>query len=78
MSAFGIGREEVRKGKKLEYVCILNAIDYEYDFHTTELTLKVISEFKSSMWKSLGGMIHLRLNAHNAIIWPHAFAQNGL
>jgi len=51
MSAFRIGREEVRKGKKLEYVLHPEMqLVYEYDFgSTTELTLKVISEFKSKI-----------------------------
>jgi hypothetical protein len=51
MSAFSIGRDEVRKGKKLEYVLHPGMqLIYEYDFgSTTELTLKVISEFKSNI-----------------------------
>jgi len=51
MSAFRIGREEVRKGKKLEYVFHPGMqLIYEYDFgSTTELMLKVISEFKSNI-----------------------------
>ncbi len=51
MSAFWIGREEVRKSKRLEYVFRPGMqLHYEYDFgSTTELTLKVISEFKSNI-----------------------------
>jgi len=51
MSAFSIGREEVRKGKKLEYVLHPGVqLIYEYDFgSTTELMLKVVSEFKSNI-----------------------------
>lgn len=51
MSAFRIGREEVRKSKKLEYIFHPGTqLIYEYDFgSTTELTLKVISEFKSNI-----------------------------
>ncbi len=51
MSAFRIGREEVRKGKKLEYVLHPGMqLVHEYDFgSTTELMLKVISEFKSTI-----------------------------
>jgi hypothetical protein len=51
MSAFRVGREEVKKGKKLEYVLHPGMqLIHEYDFgSTTELTLKVISEFKSNI-----------------------------
>ena len=51
MSAFRIGREEVRKGKKLEHVFHSGMqLIYEYDFgSTTELMLKVVSEFKSNI-----------------------------
>jgi hypothetical protein len=51
MSAFRIGREEVKKGKKLEYVLRPGMqLIHEYDFgSTTELMLKVISEFKSTI-----------------------------
>ena len=51
LSAFVIGREEVKKGKKLEYVLHPGMqLIHEYDFgSTTELTLKVISEFESTM-----------------------------
>src|SRR4030042_4613209 len=49
MSAFRIGKEEVRKGKKFEYVLQPGMqLSYEYDFgSTTELMLRVFSEFKS-------------------------------
>ncbi len=51
MSAFRIGREEVRKGKKLEYVLHPGMqLIYRYDFgSTTELMLKVLSEFRSNL-----------------------------
>ncbi len=51
MSAFRIGREEVKKGKKLEYVLRPGMqLIHEYDFGTTtELTLKVVSEFESTI-----------------------------
>jgi len=51
MSAFRIGREEVKKGKKLEYVLHPGMqLSYEYDFgSTTELMLKVISEFNNNI-----------------------------
>ncbi len=51
MSAFRIGREEVKKSKKLEYVLHPGMrLDYEYDFgSTTELMVKVVSEFKSNI-----------------------------
>lgn len=51
MSAFRMGREELKKGKKLEYVLYPGMqLIYEYDFgSTTELMLKVISEFKSNI-----------------------------
>jgi hypothetical protein len=51
MSAFRIGREEVKKGKKLEYVLRPGMqLIHEYDFgSTTELTLKVVSEFEGTM-----------------------------
>ena len=51
MSAFRIGREEVKKGKKLEYVLRPGMqLVHEYDFgSTTELTLKVVSEFESTI-----------------------------
>jgi hypothetical protein len=51
LSAFSIGKEEVRKSKKLEYVLQPEMqLIYRYDFgSTTELTVKVISEFKSNM-----------------------------
>ena len=53
MSAFRMGREEVRKNQKLEYVLRPGMqLIHEYDFgSTTELTLKVISEFKSNIRK---------------------------
>ena len=53
MSAFRIGREEVRKGKKLEYGLHPGMqLIYVYDFgSTTELMLKVVSEFKSNIKK---------------------------
>ncbi|MDP2972561.1 MAG: hypothetical protein Q8P64_25645 [Deltaproteobacteria bacterium] len=51
MSAFRIGREEVKKSKKLEYVLHPGMqLNYEYDFgSTTELMLKVVSEVKSNI-----------------------------
>jgi len=51
MSAFRIGKGEVRKGKKLEHVLHPGMqLIYEYDFgSTTELTVKVVSEFKSNI-----------------------------
>ena len=51
MSAFRIGREEVKKSKKLEYVLHPGMrLNYEYDFgSTTELMVKVVSEFKSNI-----------------------------
>ncbi len=51
MSAFSIGGDEVRKGKKFEYVLHPGMeLIYEYDFgSTTELMLKVISRFKSNI-----------------------------
>ena len=53
MSAFRMGREEVRKNQKLQYVLRPGMqLIHEYDFgSTTELTLKVISEFKSNIIK---------------------------
>jgi hypothetical protein len=53
MSAFRIGREEVKKSKKLEYVLQPGMqLIHEYDFgSTTELMLRVISEFKSDSKK---------------------------
>lgn len=53
MSAFNIGREEIGKGKKLEYVLRPGMqLLYQYDFgSTTELKIKVVSKFKSSMKK---------------------------
>ena len=50
MSAFIIGPEEVKKGKKLEYVLRPGMeLIHEYDFgSTTELTIKVVSEFEST------------------------------
>jgi hypothetical protein len=53
MSAFRIGREEVRKNQKLQYVLRSGMqLIHEYDFGSpTELTLKVISEFKSNIKK---------------------------
>jgi hypothetical protein len=50
MSAFIIGTEKVKKGKKLEYVLRPGMqLVHEYDFgSTTELTLKVVSEFEST------------------------------
>lgn len=51
MSAFRIGREEIKKSQKLEYVLRPGMrLNYEYDFgSTTELMLKVVSEFKSNI-----------------------------
>ncbi|OGP74797.1 MAG: hypothetical protein A2V86_15985 [Deltaproteobacteria bacterium RBG_16_49_23] len=51
LSAFRIGREEVKKSKKLEYVLHPGMqLNYEYDFgSTTELLLKVVSEVKSNI-----------------------------
>ncbi len=51
MSAFRTGREEVRKSKKLEYVLHPGMqLIYEYDFgSTTELMLKVVSEFGNNI-----------------------------
>lgn len=51
MSAFRIGREEVNKSKRLEYILHPGMrLNYEYDFgSTTELMLKVVSEFKSNI-----------------------------
>jgi len=51
MSAFSIGREEVKKSQKLEYALHPGMrLNYEYDFgSTTELMLKVVSEFKSNI-----------------------------
>jgi hypothetical protein len=51
MSAFRIGREEVKKSKKLEYVLHPGMrLNYEYDFgSTTELMVKVVSEFKGNI-----------------------------
>ncbi|HUL31011.1 MAG TPA: hypothetical protein VLZ03_11220, partial [Thermodesulfobacteriota bacterium] len=51
LSAFVIGTEEVKKGKKLEYVLRPGMqLTHEYDFgSTTELTLKVVSEFESNI-----------------------------
>ncbi len=51
MSAFNIGREEVKKGKKLEYVLHPGMqLIYRYDFgSTTELMLKVLSEFTTNV-----------------------------
>jgi hypothetical protein len=48
---FSIGREEVKKSKKLEFVLHPEMrLIYEYDFgSTTELTLKVVSEVKSNI-----------------------------
>jgi hypothetical protein len=53
MSAFRMGREEVRKNQKLQYFLHPGMqLIHEYDFgSTTELTLKVISEFKSNIKK---------------------------
>ena len=53
MSAFRMGREEVRKNQKLQYVLRPGMqLIHEYDFgSTTELTLKVISEFRSNIIK---------------------------
>jgi len=54
MSAFRMGREEVRKNQKLQYVLRPGMqLIHEYDFgSTTELILKVISEFKSNVKKA--------------------------
>lgn len=62
MSAFSIGREEVRKSKKLEYVLQHGMqLDYVYDFgSSTELRLGVISEFRSSVKKT-----HVEILARN-------------
>ncbi len=51
MSAFNIGREEVKKRTKLLYVLHPGMLlTYEYDFgSTTELAIRVVSEFKSSI-----------------------------
>ena len=51
LSAFIIGTEEVKKGKTLEYVLRPGMqLIHEYDFgSTTELTIKVVSEFESTM-----------------------------
>jgi hypothetical protein len=53
MSAFRVGREEVKKRLKLQYVLRPGMqLIHEYDFgSTTELALKVISEFKSNIKK---------------------------
>ena len=51
LSAFSIGGEEVKKSKKLEYVLRPGMqLIHEYDFgSTTELRVKVVSEFQSKI-----------------------------
>ncbi len=51
ISAFRIGREEIKKSQKLEYVLHPGMrLNYEYDFgSTTELVVKVVSEFRSNI-----------------------------
>lgn len=51
MSAFSIRREEVKKSMKLVYVLHPGMLlTYKYDFgSTTELAIKVVSEFKSNI-----------------------------
>jgi hypothetical protein len=51
MSVFRIGREEIKSSQKLEYVLRPGLqLNYEYDFgSTTELVLKVVSDFKSNI-----------------------------
>jgi hypothetical protein len=55
MSVFSIGREEIRKGKKLEYILHPGMqLTYVYDFgSSTELMLKVVSEFRSNIIRFL-------------------------